>query len=59
MVTARTATARENMRPAPVPAPAPAVIRPLVRPRDGFGPATAAGLLAAGTLTGLALRRRR
>lgn len=59
LVTAWTATARENLRPAPVAVPAPAVIRPIVRPRDGFGPATAAGLLAVGTLTGLVLRRRR
>lgn len=59
MVTAWTATARENMVPAEVPVPPPAVIRPLVRPRTGLGPAGAFGLLAAGTLTGFALRRKR
>jgi membrane protein len=38
--------------------PPPAVIRPVVRGRGGLGPAGAAGLVAAGALVGLALRRR-
>jgi membrane protein len=59
MVTAWTATADENLRPVPVAVPPPAIIRPLVRPRTGLGPAGAIGLLAAGTLTGFALRRKR
>jgi membrane protein len=59
LATAWTATSRENLVPAPIAAPPPAVIRPIVRPREGIGPAAAAGLLAAGTLTGLALRRKR
>lgn len=59
MVTAWTATARENRTPAVIPAPPPAVIRPVVVTRSGVGPAGAAGLLVAGTLTGWALRRRR
>ncbi|HWC83993.1 MAG TPA: inner membrane protein YhjD [Pseudonocardiaceae bacterium] len=58
MVTAWTATARENRR-APVPAPPPpAVIRPVVAQRSGVGPAGVVGLLAAGALAGLGLRRR-
>jgi membrane protein len=59
LATAWTATARENAAPKPVPAPPPAVIRPIVRPREGFGPAAAAGFLAAGAATGLLFRRRR
>ncbi|HEX9336258.1 MAG TPA: inner membrane protein YhjD, partial [Pseudonocardiaceae bacterium] len=59
MVTAWTATARENRTVTPIPAPPPAVIRPVVVTRSGLGPAAAAGLLAAGTLTGWALRRKR
>ncbi|HEX3589528.1 MAG TPA: inner membrane protein YhjD [Pseudonocardiaceae bacterium] len=59
LATAWTATARENAVPEVVAAPPPAMIRPLVRPREGLGPVGAAGLLAAGTLTGLALRRKR
>jgi membrane protein len=59
LVTAWTATSRENLTPAPIAVPPPAVIRPIVRPREGLGPAAAAGLLAAGTLTGWALRRKR
>jgi membrane protein len=59
MVTAWTATATENQVARPVPAPPPAVIRPTVVTRTGLGPAAAAGLLAAGTLTGWALRRKR
>jgi membrane protein len=59
MVTAWTATARENRRTAPPPAPAPAIIRPVVQPKRGVTPVTAAALLAAGTLTGWSLRRRR
>jgi membrane protein len=58
-VTAWTATSRENLVQAPIKAPPPAVIQPIVRPRQGFGPAAAASLLAVGTLTGLALRRKR
>jgi membrane protein len=59
MVTAWTATARENQRPTPIPAPPPAVIRPVVIARSGVNPLAAVGLAAAGTLTGWALRRRR
>jgi membrane protein len=59
LVTAWTATARENQTVKPVSAPPPAVIRPTVVTRAGLGPAAAAGLLAAGTLTGWALRRKR
>lgn len=58
LVTAWTATARENRLPKVIPAPPPAVIRPVVITRSGVGPAGIAGLLAAGTLTGWALRRR-
>ena len=59
LATAWTATARENLVTKPVPAPPPAVIRPIVRPREGLGPVGAAGLLAVGTVTGLLWRRRR
>ncbi|HEX3647470.1 MAG TPA: inner membrane protein YhjD [Pseudonocardiaceae bacterium] len=59
LTTAWTATARENLKREPPPAPAPAIIRPIVRPRRGPSPAAAAALLAAGTLTGWSLRRRR
>ena len=59
LATAWTATARENLVTPPIPAPPPAVIRPIVRPREGIGPAAAVGLVAAGTLTGLLFRRRR
>lgn len=59
LATAWTATARENRVTKPVPAPPPAVIRPIVRPREGLGPVGAAGLLAVGTVTGLLWRRRR
>jgi membrane protein len=59
MVTAWTATARENQTAQPVPAPPPAIIRPTVVTRTGLGPTAAVGLLAAGTLTGWALRRKR
>lgn len=58
MATAWTATATENLVTPPVPAPPPAVIRPVVRPREGFGPTAAAGLMAAGVLTGFLWRRR-
>ncbi|HEX3788123.1 MAG TPA: inner membrane protein YhjD [Pseudonocardiaceae bacterium] len=58
MVTAWTATARENQRARPVPVPAPAVIRPIVQNRTGLGPVAAAGLVAAGALTGHFLGRR-
>jgi membrane protein len=59
LTTAWTATARENLRAEPPPAPAPAIIRPIVTPTRGVPPAAAAALLAAGTLTGWSLRRRR
>jgi membrane protein len=59
LATAWTATATEDLVTPPVSAPPPAVIRPVVRPREGFGPAVAAGLVAAGALTGFLLRRRR
>ena len=59
LVTAWTATARENRTPTVIPAPPPAVISPVVVTRSGVGPAAAAGLLAFGTLTGWALRRKR
>jgi membrane protein len=59
LVTAWTATSRENLTPTPIPAPPPAVLRPIVRPRQGIGPAAAAGLVAVGTVTGLLLRRKR
>lgn len=59
LATAWTATATENLVAPPVVTPAPAVIQPIVRPRAGFGPGAAAGLLVAGALTGVALRRRR
>jgi membrane protein len=59
LATAWTATARENRTVRPAPAPPPAVIRPVVVTRPGLGPAAAFGLVAAGTLTGWALRRKR
>jgi membrane protein len=59
LVTAWTATARENLIIRPPAAPPPAVIQPVMVTRTGFGPAAAAGLLAAGTLTGWALTGRR
>ena len=59
LATAWTATARENLRTEPPPAPAPAIIRPIVQPKRGVTPVAAAVLLAAGTLTGWSLRRRR
>lgn len=59
LATAWTATARENLRTDPPPAPAPAIIRPIVQPKRGVTPAAAAVLLAAGTLTGWSLSRRR
>ena len=59
MVTAWTATARENqVKPVPQP-PAPAVIRPVVQTRAGLSPVAAMGFLAAGALAGLGLRRGR
>ncbi len=57
-ITAWTATATENLIIAPKPAPAPAIIVPTVSVRRGVAPAFAAGLFAAGTLAGVALRRR-
>jgi len=58
-ITAWTATARENLlADAPAPPP-PAVIRPVVEVRSGPSAGTAAGLLGAGALFGLLLRRRR
>jgi membrane protein len=57
-ITAWTATARENQVAKPKPAPPPAVIQPVVCVRRGIAPAFAAGLFAAGTLAGVALRRR-
>ncbi len=59
LATAWTATSRENVVAPPVPAPPPAVIRPIVRTREGLGPAAAAGLLAMGAVTGALFRRRR
>jgi membrane protein len=59
LTTAWTATARENLRTEPPPAPAPAIIRPIVQPKQGVTPVTAAVLLVAGTLTGWSLKRRR
>ena len=56
-ITAWTATARENQLKRPAPA-APPVIAPVVEVRQGVGPAFAAGLLAVGTLAGVALGRR-
>lgn len=59
LATAWTATSAENAVREPVAPPPPVVIRPLVRPRKGIGPAGAVGLLAMGALTGFAVRRRR
>jgi membrane protein len=59
LVTAWTATAKENRKTKPIPAPPPAVIRPVIVTRPGLTPTAAAGLLAAATVTGWALRRRR
>jgi membrane protein len=60
-VTAWAATARENEHraaPGPPPdAPPPAVIRPNVTTRNGPSPGSAAALLGAGALLGLALAR--
>jgi membrane protein len=58
LVTAWTATAKENVLPAEIPAPPPVVISPVVAARDGFGSGVVTGLVA-GTAAGLALRRRR
>jgi membrane protein len=58
-VTAWAATARENMQEEPAPVPGPAVIRSEVTVRGGPTGGTALGLLGAGVLTGLFLRRRR
>jgi membrane protein len=52
-ITAWTATARENVRPAPPDPPPPAVIRPVLEVRSGPGPRQTAGLLGAGALLGL------
>jgi membrane protein len=57
-ITAWTATARENQLKRPGPVTAPTVIAPVVEVRQGVGPAFAAGLLAVGTLAGVALGRR-
>jgi membrane protein len=58
-ITAWTATARENLRPPTIAAPQPAVIRPVVEVHRAPRPRDAAGLLGAGALIGLALRRGR
>ncbi|GGM59381.1 inner membrane protein YhjD [Longimycelium tulufanense] len=55
-VTAWTATARENLRPEPIQPPPPAVIRPTVAVGARPDTRTAAGLLGAGALAGIALR---
>jgi len=57
-ITAWTATARENVHPAPPEPPPPAVISPVLEVRSGPGPRQAAGLLGAGALMGLLWRRR-
>jgi membrane protein len=58
-VTAWAATARENEQEEPAPVPGPAVIHSEVTVRSGPTGRTAAGLLGAGLVTGLLLRRRR
>jgi membrane protein len=58
-ITAWTATARENLVPDTVEPPPPAVIRPVIQVRRTPRPRDAAGLLGAGALLGLALRRAR
>jgi membrane protein len=58
-VTAWAATARENQQEEPPPVPGPAVIRSEVTVRSGPTGGTALGLLGAGFLTGLFMRRRR
>lgn len=58
-ITAWAATAKENMLPEQVEPPAPAVIKPVVQVTKSPGAGQAAGLVGAGALLGLALRRRR
>ncbi|MFB9904649.1 YhjD/YihY/BrkB family envelope integrity protein [Allokutzneria oryzae] len=52
-----TATSRDNVIPPAVAPPPPAVIRPTVEVHDGPSPKTAAGLVGAGAVVGLALGR--
>lgn len=59
-ITAWTATARENVIEAPpAPPPPPAVIRPNVVVQRGTNARSAAGLVGAGAVLGLLLRRRK
>jgi membrane protein len=57
-ITAWTATARENLRPAVPPPPPPAVIRPIVHVHRAPRARDAAGLLGAGAVFGLLWRKR-
>ncbi len=57
-ITAWTATARENARPATPQPPPPAVIRPVLEVRSGPGPGQTAGLLGAGALLGILWSKR-
>lgn len=58
-ITAWAATAKENMLPVVPEPPPPAVIRPRMIVRKGPDARSAAGLLGAGALLGLLLRRRK
>jgi membrane protein len=58
-ITAWTATAKENMLPEKPVAPPPAVISPRVINRTGPTPRGAVGLVGAGALLGLLVRRRK
>ncbi|HEX3778084.1 MAG TPA: inner membrane protein YhjD [Pseudonocardiaceae bacterium] len=57
-ITAWTATATENQLAKPKPVPSAVIIRPSVSVRSGIPPVFAAALFAAGTLAGVAFRRR-
>lgn len=57
-ITAWTATAKENLAPALPQPPPPAVIRPVLEVRKGPRVRDAAGLVGAGAVLGLLLRRR-